>query len=183
VTFPFVARELIPLIQAQGQEEEEAALSLGASGWQTFLRVSLPNIKWGLLYGVILGNARAMGNLARSQWSRDTFAGAPTPCPCRSKFFTTNTSSLPPLRWPLCWRFWLWRHWSSSALWNGEHNARLRNRAVEWRRANRMSIQIKDVSKKFGQFAALDNVNLEIPSGELVALLGPSVQGKPHYYA
>lgn len=61
VTFPFVARELIPLIQAQGQEEEEAALSLGASGWQTFLRVSLPNIKWGLLYGVILCNARAMG--------------------------------------------------------------------------------------------------------------------------
>ncbi len=61
VTFPFVARELIPLIQAQGQEEEEAALSLGASGWQTFVRVSLPNIKWGLLYGVILCNARAMG--------------------------------------------------------------------------------------------------------------------------
>jgi sulfate/thiosulfate transport system permease protein len=61
VTFPFVARELIPLLQTQGQEEEEAALSLGASGWQTFLRVSLPNIKWGLLYGVILCNARAMG--------------------------------------------------------------------------------------------------------------------------
>ncbi len=61
VTFPFVARELIPLIQAQGQEEEEAALSLGASGWQTFCRVSLPNIKWGLIYGVILCNARAMG--------------------------------------------------------------------------------------------------------------------------
>lgn len=61
VTFPFVARELIPLIQAQGQEEEEAALSLGASGWQTFWRVSIPNIKWGLIYGVILCNARAMG--------------------------------------------------------------------------------------------------------------------------
>jgi sulfate transport system permease protein len=61
VTFPFVARELIPLMQAQGNEEEEAALSLGASGWQTFLRVTLPNLKWGLLYGVILCNARAMG--------------------------------------------------------------------------------------------------------------------------
>jgi len=61
VTLPFVARELIPLLQAQGQEEEEAALALGASGWQTFFRVSLPNIKWGLLYGVILCNARAMG--------------------------------------------------------------------------------------------------------------------------
>jgi sulfate transport system permease protein len=61
VTFPFVARELIPLMQAQGAEEEEAAVVLGATGWQTFWRVTLPNIKWGLLYGVILCNARAMG--------------------------------------------------------------------------------------------------------------------------
>ena len=61
VTFPFVARELIPLMQSQGSEEEEAAIVLGASGWDTFRRVTLPNIKWGLLYGVILCNARAMG--------------------------------------------------------------------------------------------------------------------------
>ena len=61
VTVPFVARELIPLMQSQGREEEEAAITLGASGWQTFRRVTLPNIKWSLLYGVILCNARAMG--------------------------------------------------------------------------------------------------------------------------
>lgn len=61
VTFPFVARELIPLMQSQGNDEEYAALTLGASGWQTFWRVTLPNIKWGLFYGVILSNARAMG--------------------------------------------------------------------------------------------------------------------------
>ncbi|GLR81167.1 sulfate ABC transporter permease subunit CysW (plasmid) [Azospirillum oryzae] len=61
VTFPFVARELIPLMQEQGSDEEEAALVLGASGWQTFWRVTIPNIKWGLLYGVLLCNARAMG--------------------------------------------------------------------------------------------------------------------------
>ncbi|HEY4134724.1 MAG TPA: sulfate ABC transporter permease subunit CysW [Alphaproteobacteria bacterium] len=61
VTFPFVARELIPLMQEQGTEEEEAAIVLGANGWQTFFYVTLPNIKWGLLYGVLLCNARAMG--------------------------------------------------------------------------------------------------------------------------
>ncbi len=61
VTFPFIARELIPLMQAQGKEEEEAAVVLGAKGWQVFWHVTLPNIKWGLIYGVILCNARAMG--------------------------------------------------------------------------------------------------------------------------
>lgn len=61
VTFPFVARELIPLMQSQGRDEEEAALTLGAKGWQVFWRVTLPNIKWGLLYGMVLCNARAIG--------------------------------------------------------------------------------------------------------------------------
>jgi sulfate transport system permease protein len=61
VTFPFVARELLPTIAAQGNDEEEAALTLGANGWQTFMKVTLPNVKWALLYGVILCNARAMG--------------------------------------------------------------------------------------------------------------------------
>lgn len=61
ITFPFVAKELIPLMQEQGKEEEEAALSLGANGWQTFFYVTLPNIKWGLFYGIVLTNARTMG--------------------------------------------------------------------------------------------------------------------------
>jgi len=61
VTFPFIARELIPVMQSQGKDDEETALSLGATGWQTFWRVTLPNIRWGLMYGVLLCNARAMG--------------------------------------------------------------------------------------------------------------------------
>ncbi len=61
ITFPFVARELIPLMQEQGREQEEAALTLGANGWQTFFRVTLPSVKWALLYGVVLANARALG--------------------------------------------------------------------------------------------------------------------------
>jgi len=61
VTFPFVARELIPVMQAAGSEQEQAALTLGASGWRTFWHVTLPSVKWGLIYGIILCNARAMG--------------------------------------------------------------------------------------------------------------------------
>jgi sulfate transport system permease protein len=61
ITFPFVARELIPLMAEQGRDDEEAAISLGANGWQTFVKVTLPNVRWGLLYGVLLCNARAMG--------------------------------------------------------------------------------------------------------------------------
>lgn len=75
VTFPFVARSLIPLMCEQGAAEEEAALTLGATEWQTFLRVTLPNIRWALLYGVLLCNARARGSLARLQWCQAIFAG------------------------------------------------------------------------------------------------------------
>jgi len=67
VTFPFVARELLPMMQAQGNDEEEAALTLGANGWQTFLKVTLPNVKWALVYGIILCNARAMGEFGAVQ--------------------------------------------------------------------------------------------------------------------
>jgi sulfate transport system permease protein len=78
VTFPFVARELIPLMQAQGRADEEAARVLGAGGWQTFWRVTLPNIKWGLLYGVILCNARAMGEFGAVSVVSDNIQGQNT---------------------------------------------------------------------------------------------------------
>jgi sulfate/thiosulfate transport system permease protein len=81
VTFPFIARELIPLMQAQGREEEEAAVVLGANGWQVFWHVTLPNIKWGLLYGVILSNARAMGEFGAVSVVSGKLRGSTTTMP------------------------------------------------------------------------------------------------------
>jgi len=81
VTFPFVARELIPLMQEQGTEEEEAAILLGATGWQTFIRITLPNIKWGLLYGVLLCNARAMGEFGAVSVVSGSIKGETTTIP------------------------------------------------------------------------------------------------------
>ena len=95
VTFPFVARELIPLMQAQGSDEEAAALVLGASGWQTFRRITLPNIRWGLLYGVILCNARAMGEFGAVSVVSGHIAGADehAAAPRRSACTTASTRS------------------------------------------------------------------------------------------
>jgi len=87
VTFPFVARELIPLMQDQGTGEEEAALSLGASGWQTFWRVTLPNIRWGLLYGVLLCNARAMGEFGAVAVVSGKIRGQTTTMPLQVEMF------------------------------------------------------------------------------------------------
>jgi sulfate transport system permease protein len=87
VTFPFVARELIPLMQDQGSGDEEAALSLGASGWQTFRRVTLPNIKWGLLYGVLLCNARAMGEFGAVAVVSGKIRGQTTTMPLQVEMF------------------------------------------------------------------------------------------------
>jgi sulfate transport system permease protein len=83
VTAPFVARELIPVMQATGNEQEEAALTLGASGWQTFWHVTLPSIKWGLLYGIILCNARAMGEFGAVSIVSSHIAGKTMTMPLR----------------------------------------------------------------------------------------------------
>ena len=83
VTFPFVARELIPVMQATGSDQEEAALTLGANGWQTFWRVTLPSVKWGLLYGIILCNARAMGEFGAVSVVSGHIAGETDTMPLR----------------------------------------------------------------------------------------------------
>jgi sulfate transport system permease protein len=93
VTFPFVARELIPLMQSQGSEEEEAARTLGAGGWQTFWRVTVPNIKWGLLYGVILCNARAMGEFGAVSVVSGHIRGATNTIPLHAEILYNEYNS------------------------------------------------------------------------------------------
>jgi sulfate/thiosulfate transport system permease protein len=94
VTFPFVARELIPLMQSQGSEEEEAARTLGAGGWQTFWRVTVPNIKWGLLYGVILCNARAMGEFGAVSVVSGHIRGATNTIPLHAEILYNEYNSV-----------------------------------------------------------------------------------------
>ncbi len=108
VTFPFVARELIPLMQEQGTEEEEAALSLGAGGWQTFWRVTLPNIKWGLLYGVILCNARAMGEFGAVSVVSGHIRGQTNTMPLHVEILYNEYNSSRPSPSPRCWRCSRW---------------------------------------------------------------------------
>jgi sulfate transport system permease protein len=95
VTFPFVARELLPMMQAQGNDEEEAALTLGASGWKTFWRVTLPNVKWALLYGVILCNARAMGEFGAVSVVSGHIRGLTDTMPLQIEFLYNDYQFVP----------------------------------------------------------------------------------------
>jgi sulfate/thiosulfate transport system permease protein len=95
VTFPFVARELLPMMQAQGNDEEEAALTLGAGGWQTFTRVTLPNVRWALIYGVILCNARAMGEFGAVSVVSGHIRGLTDTMPLQVEFLYNDYQFVP----------------------------------------------------------------------------------------
>jgi ABC-type multidrug transport system fused ATPase/permease subunit len=174
VTFPFVARELIPLMQAQGRTEEEAAHVLGASGWQTFWRVTLPNIKWGLIYGVILCNARAMGEFGAVSVVSGHIRGQTNTIPLHVEILYNEYNFVGAFAVASLLTF-LAIVTLVLKTWVERKNTALRGAG---KLINRMSVEVRNVCKKFGQFTALDNVNLKIESGELVALLGPSGSGK-----
>ena len=181
VTLPFVARELIPLMQEQGTEEEEAAIVLGASGWQTFCRVTLPNIKWGLLYGVILCNARAMGEFGAVSVVSGHIRGETNTLPLHveilyneynfaASFAVASVLALLALVTLTLKTLVEWQQRRSMAEEAGPRQHLRKDRV--------MSIEVRNLRKAFGSFVALDNVSLDVPGGELVALLGPSGSGK-----
>ncbi len=178
VTFPFVARELIPLMQEQGTEEEEAARMLGASGWQIFRRVTLPNIRWGLLYGVLLCNARAMGEFGAVSVVSGHIRGLTNTMPLHVEILYNEYNFVARLRGRLA---------AGPA---GPPDARAEDRprvagqarggaaSAGSSRRTTMRIEVRNLTKTFGTYTALDDVSLDIREGEFCALLGPSGSGK-----
>jgi sulfate/thiosulfate transport system ATP-binding protein len=239
VTFPFVARELIPLMEAIGSEEEVAGVSLGGRGWQIFRRITLPNIKWGLLYGIILCNARAMGEFGAVYVVSGRITGQTDTLPLRvEKLFqeynmpgafaaASLLSSLALVTLAIKTGLeWKTRRDLEARVReatqqdeepvlseaveaaNGpdaaeseqsatgpatvqrtapQHVRLLRavppldrrpENGVDARAEGQVGISVQNVTKRFGDFVALDNVSVDVPHGALVALLGPSGSGK-----
>jgi sulfate/thiosulfate transport system ATP-binding protein len=212
VTFPFVARELIPLMEAIGAEEETAAVSLGARAWQIFRRVTLPNIKWGLLYGIILCNARAMGEFGAVYVVSGHITGQTDTMSLRVEklFQEYNTPGAFAVASLLSSLALVTLFLKTALEWKTRRDLRERAREAVLdtpgdallasppaplpapRAAGRddarkieqsedapgLGISVRNVTKRFGDFVALNDVNIEVPHGALLALLGPSGSGK-----
>ena len=200
VTFPFVASELIPLMEAQGSEEEYAALSLGASGWRVFWKITLPNIKWGLLYGIILCNARAMGEFGAVSVVSGHIRGETNTLPLQvevlyndagqfsAAFAVASLLTLLAIATLIAKSIVEWK-----AAGSGEPSAAPEAPLItdsllatapavsrfNWSgRSNLMSIEARNIRKTFDNYVALRDVSLQVAKGELLALLGPSGSGK-----
>jgi sulfate transport system permease protein len=177
VTFPFVARELIPLMQEQGDSEEEAAVSMGAGGLTTFWRVTAPNVRWGLMYGVLLCNARAMGEFGAVSVVSGHIRGLTNTMPLHVEILYNEYDFVGAFA-------------VAALLCLLAVVTLVLKTALEVAQPGRagaadtdgftspMTISIRSVDKKFGRYPALNKVDLEIADGELLALLGPSGSGK-----
>ena len=179
VTFPFIARELIPLMQEQGAEEEEAAVLLGANGWQTFRRVTLPNIRWALVYGVVLANARAMGEFGAVSVVSGHIRGRTNTLPLHVEILYNEYNFSAAFAVASLLALLALVTLVAKTRSNGASSRRaLRPRKRYGQRWRKMAIDARHVSKSFANYTALRDVDLHVDEGELVALLGPSGSGK-----
>ena len=178
VTFPLRCARIDSRDAREGSEQEQAALTLGASGWQTFWHVTLPSVKWGLLYGVILCNARAMGEFGAVYVVSGHITGETETMPLRVERLYNESRCDRGVRGG-----------EPAGLAGPGHAGR--QKLVEWKTrdyssrtgdheeiAPSMSIELKNVSKHFGEVTAVNGVNFSVKEGELMALLGPSGGGK-----
>ncbi len=174
VTCPFVVRELVPVMLSQGSQEDEAAILLGASGWQMFRRVTLPNIRWALLYGVVLTNARAIGEFGAVSVVSGSIRGETLSLPLQIELLEQDYNTVGSFTAAalLTLMAIITLFLKSMLQW------RLENQENAHSRRNIMSIEIANIKKSFGRTQVLNDISLDIPSGQMVALLGPSGSGK-----
>jgi ABC-type molybdate transport system permease subunit len=175
VTCPFVVRELVPVMMSQGSHEDEAAVLLGASGWQMFRRVTLPNIRWALLYGVVLTNARAIGEFGAVSVVSGSIRGETLSLPLQIELLEQDYNTVGSFTAAalLTLMAILTLFLKSMLQW------RLANQKNARNRREIMSIEIANIKKSFGRTQVLNDISLDIPSGQMVALLGPSAPEKP----
>lgn len=172
VTFPYVSREVIPVLNAQGKDEEEAAALMGAGGLKIFFKITFPQMKWALLYGVILVHREPWESSVRSMLCQRQ-EERPLHFHWKSMHYICRVQSSPllqHLQYPRFWSFWQLLYYSFEIFWN--IGQKQEGRAAD------MYVEMKDICKQYGSFKASDHVSFGIEKGKLVALLGPSGSGK-----
>ena len=200
VSLPFVVREVMPVLQEIGDDQEQAASTLGANGWQTFWRVTLPSIKWGVTYGVVLASARALGEFGAVAVVSGRISGETETLPLlvQNEYDNFNVAGayaaaivlailavLDPLSMNLLRRRSVattTRSLGSKSSPNPprrpENGCQPHPDFAKVAEEASAGIVVKNVTKKFGDFVALDDVSIDVPDGGLTALLGPSGSGK-----